>query len=272
MRAQPPVVRAVLYVDAGDLNAVQAWHDAAEAALLPLVQPPGAPAVEREIKGFVTAEAGGRARIAPGAWADAMVPGLYQLWTVWGYGDDRPHGPVAQTRLDVFRPGPDEFFWLDLMAELADPGVRPVVCDAMVAVLRAAGDVADPVYGEILVDRIPHGPNTALGLLLRRFPDDSLEEGRRFLRGYEWVTVCPAEIVETLGGAGALRGSGAFAEVIELGAGGVLLRATEDPAAWTDEAVRRVFEAVRPALPPGQPRQPQFETVTNVVMTDARLS
>jgi hypothetical protein len=48
------------------------------------------------------------------------------------------------------------------------------------------------------------------------------------------------------------------------------LRATDAPAGWNDEAVRRVFEAVRPALPPGQPRQLQFETITNVVMIDAR--
>lgn len=92
MRDESPVVRAVLYLDAGDLDAVQAWHDAAEAALLPLVQPPGAPAVDREIKGFAVSRAGTGTPIDAGDWSDAMVPGLDQLGTIWSYGDDQPHG------------------------------------------------------------------------------------------------------------------------------------------------------------------------------------
>ena len=92
----------------------------------------------------------------------------------------------------------------------------PTVADAMIGVLRAVGDVADPVYGEIVVNHYPHSPSTALDRLL--------------------------------------------------------LRATEDPAGWTEEAARRVFDAVRPVLPPGQPRPLQYKTTTNVVMTDARLS
>jgi hypothetical protein len=263
------VVRGVLYLDAGDLAAIQAWHDAAEAVLLPLIQPPGAPPVEREITGFVAAETGGQRPIVADTWAEAMVSGLDQLQTVWEYGDSQPHGPVDLAYLKVFRPGSGDFLWLDLMVSLVQPEIRPTVCDTMVTVLRSASDVADPVYGEILVDRIPYSPSTALDRLLRRLPDNSLETGRRFLRGYEWVTVCPAEIASLLGGAETLRASGAFAEVIELGAGGLLLRATDDPEDWNDEAVRRVFEAVRPALPPGQPRQLQFETITSVVMTDA---
>ncbi|MEU4624644.1 hypothetical protein AB0G04_32315, partial [Actinoplanes sp. NPDC023801] len=81
---------------------------------------------------------------------------------------------------------------------------------------------------------------------------------------------CPAEIATTLGGAEALRAAGAFVEVMELGTGGLLLRATEDPTDWTEEAARRVFEAVRQVLPPGEPLQPEFETITHVVMSDAR--
>jgi hypothetical protein len=127
----------------------------------------------------------------------------------------------------------------------------------------------DPVYGEVLVNWIPHSPHAALDELLSRKVVTSLEDGRRMLRGYEWVTVCPAQIATTLGGAKALRASGAFVEVTELGTGGLLLRATEDPADWTEEAARRVFEAVRLVLPPGQPQQPEFETITHVVMADA---
>jgi hypothetical protein len=60
------------------------------------------------------------------------------------------------------------------------------------------------------------------------------------------VTLCPAGLAEALGGAEVMRASGAFAEVIEIGTDGLLFRATEDPADWTGEAVRRVSEAVRP--------------------------
>jgi hypothetical protein len=137
----------------------------------------------------------------------------------------------------------------------------------MVAVLREPAMSPTRRSAKLLVDRIPRSPSTALNRLLRR---NSHEAAGGSLRGYERVTVCPAEIVNTLGAAEILRASGAFAEVIELAAGGLLLRATDESAAWTHEAVRRAFEAVRPALPPGQPCQLQFDTTTNVVMIDAR--
>jgi hypothetical protein len=262
-------VRAVLYLNAADLPAVAGWHDAAAAALLPLVQPPGAPAVTREVTGSTRAADGSGGPIGGGLWASHLVPDLYQLQTIWSYGDARPRGPVQNVDVRVHRPHFGVFFSLDLLVVLADPAALPAVCDSVLAVVRETGAQVDPVYGEILVDRIPHSPSTALDRLLRRKPVASLEEARRYLRGYEWTTVCPAEIAKALGGADALRASGAFAEVTELGKGGLLLRATEDPAEWTDDAVHRVFDALRPALPPGRPRQPQFETITNVVMSDA---
>lgn len=269
MEVRSSSVRAVLYLDAADLPAVAGWHDAAEAALLPLVQPPGAPAIDREVTGSTRAEDGSGGPLGGGSWASHLVPDLDQLQTIWdGYAG--PHGPVAYVYVRVERTY-GAHLWLDLLVVLADPAALPTVCDAVLGVVRETGAQADPVYGEVLVNRIPRSPLTALDMVLRRNPIVSLQESRRFLRGYEWVTVCPAGIAATLGGAEALRASGAFAEVTELGAGRLLLRAT-DPAAWTDEAVRRVFEAVRPALPPGQPRQPQHETITKVVMTDARPS
>ena len=244
MRGDSPVVRAVLYLDAGDLNAVQVWHDAAEAALLPMVQPPGAPAVERKIEGLVVDEADDQVSILPGTWADAMVPDLYQLWTSWDYGDVRPHGPVALTRLQVFRPGPGEFLWLDLMALLADPGVRPAVCDAMVAVLRDAGDVADPVYGEILVDSDPVRPSTpGRACCAATRTTHTRRAGGSFaatsgcrLSGRDRQDAGRCRV--TAGERRVRRGDRAPCRWL-------LLRATEDPAAWNDEAVRRVFEAVR---------------------------
>jgi hypothetical protein len=269
MEVRSSSVRAVLYLNAADLPAVAGWHDAAEASLLPLVQPPGAPAVAREVTGSTRAADGSGGPIGGGPWVNHLVPDLYQLQTIWSYGDSWPRGPVQNVDVRVHRPHFGVFFSLDLLVVLSDSAALPAVCDAVLAVVRETGKLSDPVYGELLVNRIPRSPSTALDRLLRRNPVTSLKEGRRFLRGYEWTTICPAEIAKTLGGADVLRASGAFAEVTELGRGGLLLRATEDPAEWNDDAVRRVFEAVRPALPPGQPRQPQFETITNVVMSDA---
>jgi hypothetical protein len=272
MEVDSSSVRAVLYLDVADLPAVAGWHDAAEAALLPLVQPPGAPAVDRKVTGSTRAADGSGGPIRGRAWADCLVPDLYQLQTIWSYGDSRPRGPVKNVDVRVFRPRSGAFLWLDLLVVLADPSALPAVCGAVLAAVRATAEQADPVYGEVLVNRIPQSPQTALDRLLNRKPVASLEEGRRMLRGYEWVTLCPAEVAKTLGGAEALRATGAFVEVTELGAGGLLLRATEDPAEWTQEAVERVFEAVRPVLPPGEPEQPDFETVTHVVMANARLA
>lgn len=268
---EPSSARAVLYLDTVDLTAVQVWHDAAEAALMPLVRPPGAPAFKRRVTGFTRPGDGRGGRMRARVWADAMVPDLDQVTTIWGYGDDEAYGPVDHVDVRVDRPGSeDAFLWLDLLAGLHEQAALPAVCEALFGVLRQVGAHTDPVYGEMLPNRVPRSPSTALDDLLRRHADVSVAEGRRFLRGYEWVTLCPSDLATGLGGAPAMRETGAFAEVVELGAGGLLLRATTDPADYTEAAARRVFEAVRPVLPPGQPRPMQYETITHVVMEDAR--
>ncbi|MFI2506322.1 hypothetical protein [Streptomyces sp. NPDC018972] len=57
-----------------------------------------------------------------------------------------------------------------------------------------------------------------------------------------------------LGGPEALAATGTFHRVVPLSAGGVVLRVTGTAAAYTDNAVRVVFEALHPVLPPGTPR------------------
>lgn len=86
-----------------------------------------------------------------------------------------------------------------------------------------------------------------------------MEAGRRVLRGYSWVTVCPAELAARLGGAAALAGCGAFVRVEELPRGAVWLQATEDFAGYDEAAMRRVFEALAPVLPAGQPEPDPFD-------------
>ncbi len=96
---------------------------------------------------------------------------------------------------------------------------------------------------------------TALEVFLPRNPVDSVLQSLDVLRGYSWVTVCPPNVVERLGGAEALEASGAFVEVRPLGYGAVLLRATERFEQYDDAAMARVFHALAPALPPGKPKK-----------------
>lgn len=115
------------------------------------------------------------------------------------------------------------------------------LCRAEDADFAGAGD---PAYA---------GHRTALDTALRRDPDDSVREARRYLRGYSWITVVPRELAAGLGGAGALTATGAFAQVEALPHGGVWLRATDRADSYDAAAVRRVFQALAPVLPPGRP-------------------
>lgn len=78
------------------------------------------------------------------------------------------------------------------------------------------------------------------------------------------------EVGDRLGGAAALAGSGAFAEVAELAQGGLWLLATENFADYDLTAAQRVFDAVAPALPPGEPfaRTESWDPPRLVVIAD----
>lgn len=95
--------------------------------------------------------------------------------------------------------------------------------------------------------------HTFLDKTLWRSHDESVRDARRYLRGYAWITVVPPELAVRLGGADALAATGAFHEVEALPHGGVWLRATETADTYDAAAVRRVFRALAPVLPPGRP-------------------
>ncbi|MFF4574402.1 hypothetical protein [Streptomyces sp. NPDC001410] len=124
-------------------------------------------------------------------------------------------------------------------------------CTSLVDFLAQALDDLDPIFARIEYDVFSDWSN--IEAVLNRGPDESLPEGREFLRGYAWVTVCPEELAERLGGSAALSVCGAFHQVVPLRAGGVLLQATETLAGYTDEAMERVFRAIAPVLPEGEP-------------------
>lgn len=106
-------------------------------------------------------------------------------------------------------------------------------------------------------------------MVLNRRHKQSLNDSRRLLRGYGLATVVPAELVDRLGGVRELADTGAFVRVEPLRAGGVVLQATATLPQYDDEAMRRVFRALAPVLPPGTPRPvPGYEDV-RVVYEDA---
>jgi hypothetical protein len=92
---------------------------------------------------------------------------------------------------------------------------------------------------------------TALDDALNRSEDESVSRSRSVLRGYSWVTVCARELVDRLGGAGALEESGAFWKVRVFDSCAVWLQATERLDDFNSTAIERVFTVLAPVLPPG---------------------
>jgi hypothetical protein len=86
-----------------------------------------------------------------------------------------------------------------------------------------------------------------------RWEEASLE---RELQGYSWITLCPAGAAARLGGAAALKDSGAFWRADEQPDGAVLLQATERLGDYDLAAAAKVFDALAPELPAGLPEKP----------------
>ncbi|MET8043328.1 hypothetical protein ABZU25_20995 [Micromonospora sp. NPDC005215] len=89
----------------------------------------------------------------------------------------------------------------------------------------------------------------------QREPEHTVNDCRRLLRGYSWLTIVPAELAGKLGGSNALAASAAFSRVDELGDGALWLQATERFEEYHGDAVAKVFDALAPALRPGLPVQ-----------------
>lgn len=138
-----------------------------------------------------------------------------------------------------------------------DP-MRSEVSQRWAGVLREMAERVDPSFGHLCDDAPPD--RTALDTVIPRGGRiRSMTLGRELLRGYSWVTVCPAELAQRLGGAPALAATGAFAVVHQLPHGGVWLQATPDFASYDEWAVRKVFKALAPVLPAGKPQRDPFD-------------
>lgn len=107
----------------------------------------------------------------------------------------------------------------------------------------------DAQYGEIA--RTGTGTQTAFESAHSLKEAEAVLRSRRYLRGHSWVTGCGPGVAARLGGAQRMRRSGAFSSVAETSTGGLVLQATPSWDEYDEGAVRRVFEAVAPALHPG---------------------
>lgn len=99
-------------------------------------------------------------------------------------------------------------------------------------------------------------------------PLKGIQQSENVLRGYPWVTVCSARIVDRLGGVARLRESGAFTEVEELPTGSVWLRTMNCLADYTGDALRSVIRVVAPVLPQGRPRPYAGREIGRLVYED----
>lgn len=256
----PDFVTWLLYLDCGDdpgrLAALSRWwYDEACRLLLPFVHPAGGGAIgapATSLTAFEQDAAGRGRRRRPARWADGLTEDCCLLSARWF---DTPRAATA-SELDIFLDrfaGRRHVRWQISVGFEGRPNRLPLVLPALLELARLAGDAADPAYGEIVVNAGILAPATMLDAALGRSAEASAEASRTYLRGYEWLTMCPAELVGRLGGPERLRHSGAFAEVRPLTHGGLLLRATDRPGDYGGDRVRAVFQALGPVLPPGRP-------------------
>jgi hypothetical protein len=254
---EPDFVTWLLYLDCADDPArfgalARWWYDETCRMLLPYVEPAGAVRAAVSLTAFEQDASGRGRRRRPAYWADALTAECRQVSARWF--DIDPGATVSEldVLLDRF-PGSRHVRLQISVGFEGRPGRLPLVVPALVELARRSGDAADPTYGEIVVNAGSPAPATMLDVVLGRDPESSAAASRVRLRGYEWVTICPRELADRLGGPERLRASGAFAEVYPLRHGGVLLRATDDPADYRGDRVRAVFRALAPVLPPGRP-------------------
>jgi hypothetical protein len=132
------------------------------------------------------------------------------------------------------------------------------------ALMRRFAERFSPVFGHVSFSNPDFESATALEVALKAEPKRTLLESDTYLRGYSWLTVVPETIAVRLGGAEALRRTGAFVTVDELPGGSIWLLATH---AWDDyqgDRIEAVFDALTPALPAGMPQDPYANSLIPV--------
>lgn len=270
----PDFATCLLYLDCGDdlarLRPLLAyWYDETCRSLLPYLRPAGAPEPMMSLSVYERTADGRPRRRKPRTWDEGLSTHLHKLSVHWS--DAIATSLASELDLYVFRFAEGRHVKLQVSVGFQNrPGGLSRVLPDLVDLMRRVADVTDPTYGEIVVNAETLAPATMLDGALSRPTAQSAGDSRRRLRGYEWVTVCPTELAARLGGAEALRATGAFVEVVPLAHGGLLLRATVEPDAFQDARLQAVHRALAPVLPVGQPHDLPGHDLSRIVPIDAR--
>jgi hypothetical protein len=255
------------------VEVARTWCDEALARLLPAFDRPGGQS-GRGLTAMIAVLPTSRSEVetapyTPEAWSAIIADlggWLDSSLTIFGPEAEEP----TRGRLSVSRTLDGR--WVSLLVGAVDwhDANDAVYYTRWVDFLAATLDQANPAFGIVTADNLVNA--TAVDVVLDRRYKRSLDDSRRFLRGYGFATVVPAELVDRLGGVRELADTGAFVRVQSLRAGGVVLQATATLSQYDDEAMRRVFRALAPVLPAGMPRLvPGYEHV-RVVYEDAHTA
>jgi Protein of unknown function (DUF3396) len=208
-----------------------------------------------------------------------QLPWRAHLW--FGRLDERGHRSGALLWLEM-RHDEESSGWVRLSGyplenDFLDPQTGPAEQQRWREALYSFADGLNPGYGHIAyaeegATALERGFDPRQYPPEWRYPHFTVNDCRRYLRGYSWLTIVSQELAQRLGGVDGLRATGAFCEVRQLSRGGVWLQTTPDYRDFTDEALARAFHAVAPVLRPGMPRQvPQMsgEPPQRIVFQDA---
>jgi hypothetical protein len=193
--------------------------------------------------------------------ADVSVEMSVKFSTLNRFG----HAGTPSLTISAYRPRPKEARqWLRLDATYVvgrlgeTPPIPDAVPEAWREFLLTQAEQWPAVFGFLADDAISAGTRTPLEAARATFPDDTLPLSDSQVRGYSWVTVTSAGVLQRLGGIEAVRKSGAFVDAIELPSGGAMLQATPQLSEYEGDAVRKVFEALAPVLPEKAPWPDDF--------------
>jgi hypothetical protein len=172
-------------------------------------------------------------------------------------GDEPGYPESPRVRMLAFR---DKLAadWLRLSFDAPETSLNdPDRQQSWLAFIREIVDNLNPAFGIVDYEYDFLYGQTAVEATVADLSIALTKEGkvvsRRVLRGYDWLTICPQELVARLGGVRALAASGAFHQVEELRGGGLWLLATADYRDYDEAATDRVFRALAPVLPGGLP-------------------
>jgi hypothetical protein len=204
-------------------------------------------------------------------WQDGLTPqteSLSHMWgTVWARGRQVASVRLQYKQITLAKPG-NLMFGVLVKFGLGESDFEGPATRVAEIAFRFANRI-NPAYGQVGIKSVSFSAETILDGALQRAGWESANNSRTYLRGYGWVTICPQELADQLGGAERLAASGAFFAVRPLAGGGVWLQATETPTGYRPTDAEAVFDVLRPVLPPGQPNNDRSQDLRWIVMEDA---